>query len=137
MLYFQIYVMNDDKKRELVLQIDYNKLLAYVAAGVISFFTLFQILFQLDAIKLYLYPIFVYILSTSVFAGAILFTVAGHHNFSEIKKLERKLKLHKLEEIKHSRIFSNEDHISKFLYLIISCFVGISTMLWYLIIVNV
>jgi len=125
-----------DERRITILQMDYNKLLAFVAAGMVSFFTLFQILFQLDDIG-FVNPWHISIVSTSVFLGIILFTLGGYHNFTEIRKIERGLKFDEIDEYKPSGIFSGRGGISYWLYIIVLCFWAVSFMIYYNVLIKV
>ncbi len=78
--------------RKTLLQIDYNKLLAYLAGGIVSIFTLFQIATEADVLPSWL----VFIVSTAALGGGIVFVYAGYKNWEKIIALENEHGLSKL-----------------------------------------
>lgn len=118
--------MKKEEKLKTLLNVDYNKLLAYLAGGLVSFFTLFQLLLELK--KGIMLPEFLlFLISLTLFCGVCLFTYAGYHNFREILSIENKLGL---KDSKPSNIFStikeNKKSVSLWLKVIVWWFIGIS-----------
>ena len=120
------------EKRKLVLTIDYQKLLAYVAAAIVSLYVLFHV----GEVRFLPYLIRGFS-SSIIYLGIVLFTIAGIHNFKEIIQIEYAIKLDdlKIKGIKRSGWFSKLDHNGKphmttRLYFVITVFLFISFLIY-------
>lgn len=82
--------MKKEEKMKIALSNDYNKLLAYLAGGLVLFFSLFQLLMEMGELTFLPSPITSFI-SLVLFGGTVLFTFAGYHNFKEIIFLKNEL----------------------------------------------
>ena len=97
---------NADAYRTL-LSIDYSKLLSYLAALLVFFFTLFQISTEVSRLPWYV----VILLSSLSCGGVVVFIGASYSNYKEILELENELGLSEIT--KPSGIFSNQRKGSK------------------------
>ncbi len=95
--------MKKEEKLKTLLNVNYNKLLAYLAGGLVFFFTLFQLLLEVKKYETIIPEPVTLLISFSLFCGVCLFTYAGYHNFKEIVDIENELKL---TDFKSSNIFS-------------------------------
>ena len=121
--------MEKNEKLKIQLTVDYNKLLAYLAGGLLSFFTLFQLLTEVEK-NLFLPKWMLFIISSAMFSGVFLFTYAAYLNFKEILYIENKLGLN---IFKSSKIFSvnkgNEKSVSLLLKIIMFVFLVVSLII--------
>jgi hypothetical protein len=121
--------MARDKGLEVLLQVDYSKLLAYLAGDLVSIFSLFQIAAEIAKFNWLL----LFLASSFSSFGVFIFTYAGYHNWKEIVDLENKLGLSK--NSKPSGIFSkrkNDGEREVSIWLKIGCwvFVAPSLLIW-------
>lgn len=96
--------MRSEEKLKVSLDINNNKLLAYLAGGLVLFFTLFQLLIELKKYDILIPDFIAFLISSFLFGGVFLFAHAGYHNFKEIVEIENKLNL---TDFKSSNIFSS------------------------------
>ncbi len=102
--------MRKEERLKVSLDINNSKLLAYLAGGLVFFFTLFQLLMELKKYDTVIPDFITFLISSSLFGGVFLFTYAGYHNFKEIVEIENKLNL---TDFKSSNIFSSTENKKK------------------------
>lgn len=81
--------------QEMLLQIDYSIILAYVAGGLICFFTLSQIAMNVKKSSSITYKSIITLMAFTTFVGVIIFTFASYVNYKEATCLQEKLKINK------------------------------------------
>lgn len=109
-------VINEDEKRKILLNNIQNKMLTYVAGGLVSLFTLFQILFEVENVSS-INPYIILFFSIVFSSGILIFTYVGYLNFKEVIQTENELGLDRIKGHKPSGFFSgikdNKRYISK------------------------
>jgi hypothetical protein len=87
-------IMNLEDRQKVLLNIDYNKLLSYLAGVFVFFFLLLHLSTERDVLPWY----FVFSVSSASLMGALFFILASYHNYKEIIRLENELKLSEIME---------------------------------------
>lgn len=97
--------MTKEEKMKIILSNDYNKLLAYLAGGLVLFFSLFQLLMEMEEL-IFLHSVITSFISLVLFGGTVLFTFAGYLNFKETIFLKNELGIYETPGLSPSGLFS-------------------------------
>ncbi|MFH1774591.1 MAG: hypothetical protein ABH874_06495 [Methanobacteriota archaeon] len=81
--------MDEEESRKTLLNINYNKLLAYLGGDLVAFFMLFQITTEIQNLP----PFLAVLIALCAFGGICVLTMASYKNYEEIIDLENKLGL--------------------------------------------